>query len=376
MTTNRFILGSMGNHIAIFMPSLRGGGVERVMLLLAQAFAVRGLEVDLVLASAEGPYLKDVDESVRIVDLKRRRILTSLPALAKYLKVRQPLAMISAMAHANVVAVWAKLISGAPTSVLVTEHVNLSRAQLEASNVRQHLVPWFMRLSYGHADRIVAVSGGVADDLATAINIPRERIEVVYNPVESHQLATLCNAELSHPSLPDDSIPFILATGRLHPQKDFSTLIRAFAHLRKDRRARLVILGEGGQRGDLEALIESLGLTGEILLPGFVDNPYAWMRRASLFVLSSAYEGFGIVLVEAMACGTPVVSTDCPSGPAEILENGRWGALVPVADVAALANAMSSSLDSDDHPDVAKRAGYFNLDMAVNRYLDLLQINV
>lgn len=366
----------MGNHIAIFMPSLRGGGVERVMLLLAQAFAVRGLEVDLVLASAEGPYLKDVDESVRIVDLKRRRILTSLPALAKYLKARQPLAMISAMAHANVVAVWAKLISGAPTSVLVTEHVNLSRAQLEASNVRQHLVPWFMRLSYGHADRIVAVSGGVADDLAKAINIPRERIEVVYNPVESHHLATLCNAELSHPSLPDDSIPFILATGRLHPQKDFSTLIRAFAHLRKDRRARLVILGEGGQRGDLEALIESLGLTGEILLPGFVDNPYAWMRRASLFVLSSAYEGFGIVLVEAMACGTPVVSTDCPSGPAEILENGRWGALVPVADVAALANAMSSSLDSDDHPDVAKRAGYFNLDMAVNRYLDLLQINV
>lgn len=358
------------------MPSLRGGGAERVMLLLAQAFAVRGLEVDLVLASAEGPYLKDVDESVRIVDLKRRRILTSLPALAKYLKASQPLAMISAMAHANVVAIWAKRISGAPTSVLVTEHVNLSRAQLEASNVRQHLVPWLMRLSYGHADRIVAVSSGVADDLATAINIPRERIEVVYNPVENHQLATLCKPELSHPSLPDDSIPFILATGRLHPQKDFSTLIRAFAHLRKDHRARLVILGEGGQRGDLETLIESLGLTGEILLPGFVDNPYAWMRRASLFVLSSAYEGFGIVLVEAMACGTPVVSTDCPSGPAEILENGRWGALVPVADVAALANAMSSSLDSDDHPDVAKRAAYFNLDMAVNRYLDLLQIHV
>ena len=358
------------------MPSLRGGGAERVMLKLAHGFADCGLGVDLVLASAQGPYLKDVDESVRIVDLKRDRVLACLPALANYLKARRPLGMISAMTHANVVAIWANRVSGAHTSILVSEHVNLSHSRSAAMSVRQHLMPLFMRMSYRHANHIVAVSDGVADDLAAEINLPRKRIKVVYNPVDSIQVSTLSNAELIHPSLPDASVPVILATGRLHSQKDFPTLIRSFARLRKNRPVRLVILGEGEQRGDLEALIESLGLTGEILLPGFVDNPYSWMRRASLFVLSSSYEGFGMVLVEAMACGTPVVSTDCPSGPAEILENGRWGALVPVGDVAALASAMTASLASDDHPDVAGRAAYFSLEMAVKRYLDVLQIHM
>jgi glycosyltransferase involved in cell wall biosynthesis len=164
----------------------------------------------------------------------------------------------------------------------------------------------------------------------------------------------------------------VLGVGRLTAQKDFPSLIRAFAKVRAQKPCRLVILGEGELRGELEALVASLDLSADVALPGFTDNPFAWMRQSSLFVLSSAWEGFGNVLVEAMACGTPVVSTNCPSGPAEILENGRWGRLVPVGDVDALADAMLATLAETTHADVATRAQDFGVEQAVAGYLGLL----
>lgn len=359
----------MKGRIALFLPSLRGGGAERVMVTLANGFGARGLAVDLVLAKAEGPYLKDVSEAVRVVDLGVSRVLASLPGLIRYLRRERPAAMLSAMNHANVVALLARKLARIPTRLVVSEHNTLSAGRHTLPLGRARMMPWLMRRTYPWATSIVAVSTGVGDDLAEAINIPRHRITVVYNPVVTDELIAQSREAFVHAWLAPGVPPVILAVGRLTPQKDFTTLIRAFSCLRETRAARLIILGEGELRSELQTLIDALRLTADVDLSGFSVNPFAWMRRSALFVLSSAWEGLPTVLIEAMACGTPVVSTDCPSGPREILENGKWGRLVPVGDVAALAAAMAATLEESRSPDVARRATDFGIDQAVVGYL-------
>ena len=366
-----FLQESGGIRVAVYLPSLRGGGAERVMVTLANGFAARGYAVDLVLATAEGPYLKDVDAAVRVVDLKARRVATSLPALVRYLRRERPVAMLAAMGHSNVIAVLARRLALVPTRVVVSERANFSISKANAS-WRGDLVGWFMRRAYPKAHGITAVSEGVADDLANALGLSRSSIEVIYNPVVTDTLLLRSREAPEHPWLEDGGGPVILSVGRLTIQKGFSTLIHAFARLRQAREARLIILGEGELRPDLEKLIADLGLDSDVVLPGFSGNPFTYMRLAKLFVLSSAWEGLPNVLIQAMACGTPVVSTDCPSGPAEILENGKWGRMVPVGDVDALAKAMAEALDEKEHPDVAARAAEFNVDRAVEGYLRVM----
>ena len=342
------------------------------MVTLANGFAARGHTVDLVLASAEGPYLKDVSPAVRLVDLRARRVSSSLPRLVCYLKREKPAALLSAMGHANVVAVAARVLARAPTRVVVSERNNFSASGGYSRSSRRRLTARLMRHLYRRADGVIAISVGVADDLATSIGLPRDCIDVVYNPALTEAVIRLSGEPCHHPWLQPGQPPVILAVGRLVPQKDFSTLIQAFARLRERHEARLLILGEGDLRRALEAKVSALDLNDAVALPGFTDNPFSHMRRASMFVLSSGWEGFGNVLVEAMACGTPVVSTDCPSGPAEILEHGKWGRLVPMGDVEALADAMVATLGETKHPDVASRAAQFNVDHAVLGYLEVM----
>jgi glycosyltransferase involved in cell wall biosynthesis len=342
------------------------------MTILANSFAARGLAVDLVLAKATGPYLKDVSDAVRVVDLGSSRVLFSLPGLTRYLRRERPLAMLSALSHANVVAVWAKQLARISTRLVLSERNTLSISTSGAHTRRARLLPWLMRYTYPKADGVVAVSGGVADDLAATIGLPRKNVMVVYNPVVTEALIRQSHERVSHPWFELGEPPVILAVGRLTAQKNFSTLIRAFARLRSQRAVRMIILGEGELRGILEKQVAELGLAADVILPGFMDNPFAWMRRSALFVLSSAWEGLPGTLIQAMACAVPVVSTDCPSGPVEILENGRWGKLVPVGDAGALAAAMAATLDETEHPDVAKRAADFGVDQAVNGYLTAL----
>lgn len=342
------------------------------MVTLANGFAERGHAVDVVLAHAEGPYLADVAKAVRVVDLRARRVAASLPGLVGYLRRERPTALLSAMGHANVVAVLARGLAHVPTRVVVSEHNHFSQTQRRAVNLRGRAMGRFMRVAYPRADGVVAVSAGVADDLARSIGLPRGRIEVIYNPVVTPALEALARAPVPHPWFDGAGPPVILGVGRLTAQKDFATLIRAFARLRARQPARLVILGEGELRPALEALAAELGVQADVSLPGFVDNPFAYMRRSALFVLSSAWEGFGNVLAEAMACGCAVVSTDCPSGPAEILENGRWGRLVPVGDAPALADAMAATLAEVNRPEVQARAAAFGVENAVNACLRLM----
>lgn len=359
-------------HIALFLPSLHGGGAEKVMVNLALGFVEQGLKVDLVLAKAEGPYLSRVPEEVRVVDLEARRVLYSLPGLVRYLRRERPQAMLSALNHANIVAIWAKLLARVQTRLVVSERTTLSRSIENASSVRVKLLPFLIKTFYPYADAVVAVSRGVAEDLVTTTKLPMEKIKVIYNPVITPELFAKAEEPLDHPWFRPGEPPVVLGVGRLTQAKDFPTLIRAFALVRKERPARLMILGEGEERPKLEALVRELGLEEDVALPGFVENPYKYMKRAAVFVLSSRWEGLPAVLIEAMALGTPVVATNCPSGPAEILEGGKWGRLVAVGDVNALAKAVEEMLIQPYSQLPREAWSKFALPTAIECYLKVL----
>lgn len=358
--------------IALFIPSLHGGGAERVMVSLANGFARKGLDVDLVLVKNEGVYRSAVDDAVRVVDLNGTRTLSSVFALARYLKREQPRAVLSAMNYVNVVAVWARALARSDARLVISEHANLSQALADTAGAITKFLPWMMKRSYARADAIVTVSDGVADDLGARLGLARSRIVTCHNPIETVELLHKSAEPLDHPWFAAGEPPVILGAGRLGKEKDFATLIKAFDHLRSSRNARLVILGEGAERPALEALRDVSVYRNDILLAGFQANPYNWMRAASVFVLSSRWEGFGNVLVEAMACGTPVISTRCPSGPEEILAQGKWGRMTPVGDARALAAAMDATLSDSTRPDVQARAQDFSVARAVDAYLNVL----
>jgi glycosyltransferase involved in cell wall biosynthesis len=334
--------------------------------------AERGYPVDLALVRAEGELLSEVPHAVRVENLNARRVLTSLPALMAYLLRERPVALLSVL-HANIIAVLAVRLTGVPTRVVVSERNNLStESQHYADDPRMRLMPRLVRAVYPRADAVVTVSHGVADDLVSAANIPPERVKTVYNPIITPELRTKARQPLAHPWFAPGQPPVVLAVGRLSPQKDFATLLDAFARLRQTQSARLLILGDGEERAALEAQIERLGLRQDVGLPGFVANPYPYMAQAGVFVLSSRWEGLPGVLIEALYCGPPLVATDCPSGPKEILANGRHGRLVPVANAAALANALQAAL-SEQIPRPAPESWYpFELETVVSEYLDVL----
>jgi glycosyltransferase involved in cell wall biosynthesis len=245
-------------------------------------------------------------------------------------------------------------------------------AQNYISDVRMRLMPRLARYFYRWADDIVAVSEGVADDLTQVLKVPNERVRVIYNPIVTPELMAKAQAALDHPWFRLGEPPVILAVGRLTEQKDLPTLIRTFAHVQRSRPVRLLILGEGELRHDLEALVKQLHLEHVVSLPGAVMNPYPYMVRASLLVLSSRWEGLPGVLIEALYCGVPIVSTDCPSGPREILADGRYGQLVAVGDIAALAQAIEAALDGKAARPPRESWRPFQLETVVNQYLDVL----
>ena len=363
----------MDERIALFMPSLAGGGAEKVMLNLGRGMLARGIEVDLVLVSAEGPYLADVPQGINLVDLRARRVLTSLPGLMEYLKERRPKVLLSAQNHANIIALWARRLSGSSARVAVSEHISLGESARNASRWRDRIMPYAVKRFYPWSDDIIAVSRGVAEDLAGIIGLPDHKIHTIYNPVVTPELLEKAEENINHPWFVSDKPPVILGAGRLDRQKDFPTLIRAFAKLRERVPAKLVILGEGPKRTELQSLIRSLGLEDEVDLPGFVNNPYAYMAKAGVFALSSAWEGLATVIIEALACGLPVVSTDCKSGPNEILENGKYGCLVPVGNSQGMANALYDVLAAPhDLQVLRRRAEDFSLDKIVDEYLNVL----
>ncbi|MGH7513463.1 MAG: glycosyltransferase [Gemmatimonadales bacterium] len=357
--------------IAFFLPTVRGGGAQRVVVNLVQGMTERGVPVDVVLASATGAFLNQLPPQARVVDLRANRLLKSLAPLARYLRRERPRVLVSSMSHANLIALWAGRLAGNRTPVVVTVHNTMSEST--RGRLGGALEPRLLRMFYPWAASVVAVSHGAADDLARTSGLPRERVQVLYNPVITPAVLAMARREPDHPWFAPGEPPVVLGVGRLTPQKDFRTLVRAFAEVHRGRPARLMILGEGEERPRLEALADELGVRADVGLPGFRDDAMACMARSALFVLSSVFEGLPTVLIEALAVGTRVVSTDCPSGPREILQDGRLGALVGVGDVAGLASAMVEALDRPGDAVPADALVPFTMDAAVDHYIQLIE---
>lgn len=363
-------------RLALLVSFSGAGGVELMVSRLTKAFVEQGIEVDLLTVKQKGPYFDDARRGVNVLKLPFEQTYANLPALVRYLRTRQPHALLAAKDRAIRTAALAKRLADSDVRLVARLGTNLTAA-LDARNP---LHRWIrvapMRFFYRNVDRIVAVSEGVADDTRQVTRLDPSRILVVKNPAITPQLderaAAPCpDAWLNEPH--DARDPIIIAAGRLTVQKGFDILLKAFAALRKKRKARLIILGEGGQRPALDALITRLGIAEDVRMPGFQANPHAWLAKADQFVLSSRWEGSPNVLTEALALGIPSVSTDCPSGPREILADGRYGPLVPVDDSDALAAAMEAVLSAPLPAEMLRHAVRdYTVQKSAEHYLEVL----
>ena len=402
-------------HIALAIPSLRtGGGVVPVVMQLATGLADQGHQVDVVMFSLQIGRLERLSPSVRLVSLDpghdqakgsvpvefRNRVLlldiespTWLARWKMWLKilqlckwdpraahlfedVRRTLAMLAYIRQEKPDCILASA-PGSEYAVLSAGHFASSPPVLISAIHSALRSSWKPRSKYRlllpHADRLVAVSQGLGKSLANLPYIDESNVSTIYNPVYSDEMPKSCLASPDHPWIQDPSSPIVLAAGTFLRKKGFASLIRAFGRLSERRSVRLLILGDGKWRQRLEKLVDRLDLNDRVSMPGSVNDPLSYMARAAVFVLSSRQEGFGLVLVEAMACGCPVVSTDCPYGPAEILEGGRWGELVPVGKDAELADAIERTLDNPLPREVLqRRARFFSVDRAIDQYEKLI----
>ena len=359
--------------VSFCLPNLLQGGAEKVTVHLANGLAERGYRVDMVLFAAHGEFLSELGPSVRIVDLKAHRMIRAIPPFARYLRKARPSVVISALDHVNVGVILARLLSGTTVPVVVTIHATQSMAAKYRRGFRSRVVRWFGRWCYRRARAIVCVSRGVADDLVASAGADRERIRVIYNPVVSPRMIDMAREPLDHPWFCPGAPPVVLAVGRLTPAKDYPALVRAFAAARSQRDLRLMILGEGEERPALERLVAELGLKDYVALPGFAANPYTYMVKSAVFVLSSMSEALPTGLIEALALGVPIVATDCPSGPREILQDGQFGALVPAGDAAALARAIVGALNAPRCAAPAEAVRPYTLDYALGEYCRIIE---
>lgn len=365
--------------IAFFLHALNAGGAQRASINLANGLVDSGWDVDVVVAHHYGELRGQLAKDVNVVDLGTPHVPllgvgASLPGLVRYLRAERPAVLFSAMTYVSVVAIPATKLAGSHTAVVPTEHTTFGMQD----DPKERLVARLASVLYPLADRIVAVSSGVEESVLEGTRASPGQLAVVYNPVVTSGLRAKATAEPEHPWIGQEH-EIVISAGRLEPEKDYETLLRAFARLYRNRpTARLLVLGDGSLRPELHRLATSLGVDDVVSFPGFVDNPYGFMRRSDVYVLSSRREGLPTALVEAMACGCPVVATDCPSGPREILQDGRLGPLVPVGDDAALAAAIESVLDNpQDTRELRERADTFSLEAILEEYESLIdQLNV
>jgi glycosyltransferase involved in cell wall biosynthesis len=367
----------MRPDLAVFAATSGHSGVDRLLGNLVPAVAGLGLGIDLLGIRRHGPHWGALPAGVRYVDLGSRHVTTALPALVRYLRRRQPRALLTDKDRVNRIALIARRLARADTRLAVRSGTTLS-VDLRA---RPWLDRWMQTVSVRHiyrwADAVLVPSEGAARDLAEYARLPPARVRVVPSPLVGPELATRAAEPVDHPWFQPGGPPVILGSGELCARKDFATLVRAHARLRPHLDTRLVILGRGGEREALLRLAARLGSADHVDLPGFVANPFAYMARAAVLALSSRWEGFGNVLVEAMAVGCPVVATDCPSGPREILDGGRLGPLVAVGDDEAMAGALLKVLRRPQTPEALRAAvRRYTVEESTRAYLEALGLPV
>jgi glycosyltransferase involved in cell wall biosynthesis len=360
-------------RIAVFFTSLDVGGTPRAMLRLMEGFVKAGFTVDAVVVRAFGSFLDKIPEGVNLVDLGAGRTLTSIPSFIQYLRKNKPDVVLSALMHVNLAAIIARMLSGTSPRLVISERSNLTEKKIHAIHIWDKISIPLINIFYPLADAIITVSLDASKDLIESTKLDPEKVITIYNPIPVDEIQRASTEKNEHPWFSNHEIPVILAVGRLSPPKDYPTLINTFNILHERKRVRLIIVGEGEERQRIERVVKSSPFSEDILLFGRSENPFPYMAKANVFVLSSAWEGFPNVLVEALACGATVVSTNCHSGPSEILQDGKYGRMVPVGDAQALAKAIELSLD---HPFPAEqgisRARDFSVEKAIRKYLGVL----
>lgn len=363
--------------LMIVIHGLQGGGAERVLVNLLRGLSRTEFAITLVLYEGICAYPIPENVQLRILDIPPGRNLLSLGAgflkkiraLAGLIKEHRPDLVFSLLSSTNAAAILAAVFAGTRAKVIASEHtfpsVNLANERFGSLTAR------VITLLYPRAERIIAVSQGIRDDLIKNFGVRRESVNVIYNPVDLDEIGRLGSNKIDHPwFLPaaTQEVPVIIAAGRLTKQKGYPILLQAFARVNESVHCRLVILGEGGDRASLEKLASELGIAADVSFPGFQENPFAYMAKAAVFAMSSLYEGFPMVLVEAMALGTPVISTACPSGPDELISDGINGLLVPTGDADALAGAVLRVLSDSALREKLSRGGRQRAeDFAVSR---------
>lgn len=357
-------------RIAILLPDLRSGGAERLHVSLARAWIARGFEVEFVLRQARGELMAELPEGASVVSLDAGRVRNAILPLARYLRRSPPQAMLAAMWPLTVVAVASARIAGFRGRLLGSEHSPLSLAYAGRGSLHRWFLSASQRWAYQRLDAVIGVSVGVANDLARSSGLSGDVFKVINNPAALGRVDSRSEAPNE---LASSARPIFLTVGTLKRVKRQDLLIEAFSRLPPEGRGTLCIVGDGPERTALKARIQQLGLEGHVLMPGFVANPGPWYAAADVFVLSSEYEGFGNVIVEALEYGLPIVSTDCIAGPSEILDGGRYGTLVLVGNAGALAEGMQQALAAPlNRGALEARARDFELDVVADRYLDVL----
>jgi glycosyltransferase involved in cell wall biosynthesis len=359
--------------LAIYMHDLSGGGVERMKFDLIRAFQRAGHDVTLLLHARQGELVNELTPDIKVVSFDKSRVSADLLPLMSYIREAKPDFLISSLNHQNVVAMVAKALTFGPTRVIICQHNALSTEASMMTGWKYRVIPPLYRSLSAFAAGFVAVSEGVAGDVCVASGIRRDKIKVIYNPTIGPGFAARMAEPATHPWFHDSGPPVFVTAGRLVPQKDHATLLRAFALHLKKASSRLMILGNGPLEAELRQLAAELQITDAVAFVGFVANPLPYMREAAAFLLTSHYEGFGNVVVEAMGCGTPVVAFDCSFGPAEILAHGQYGRLIPPSDTVAFSDAISIKLREEFPPALLKaRAGHFTAEASANGYLSLI----
>jgi len=334
----------MPTDLAIFFSTSGHSGVDRLAKNLVPALARRGYTIDVLKVRRHGPNLTELPPGVRIIDMGTAHTYSSLMPVVRYLRRERPRSLYCDKDRINHTALLARALARVPTFLAVGTGTTLSIDCAQRGLFHRIKTRFSTGKLYPFADNVIVTAEGVADDMAFYTGLDRNKIQVVPCPVVPARVFDNGFETPDHLWFHDGGPPIIMGLGELCARKDFVTLLRGFAKLREEKPCRLMIIGRGKDRDRLLAAAHALGVADLVALPGFVDSPYAWLAQARVFAFTSVLEGLGFALIEALACGIPSVATRCPSGPAEILQNGKYGPLVPVGDHLALAAALESAL--------------------------------